>query len=107
MQVLLPTIYCEAVKLVTDSRASVQKHRMVLWHACKAVLGSNAVWEVQVQFDPDVTGPRAVIEAIQDAGFDARIVDTDRYSSYDPHAVKLISRCTDIMQWVLYSGQCA
>ena len=36
---------------------------------------------MQVQFDPDVTGPRAVIEAIQDAGFDAHIVDTDRYGS--------------------------
>lgn len=48
---------------------------------CKVVLDSNALWEMQVQFDPDITGPRAVIEAIQDAGFDARIVDTDRYGS--------------------------
>ena len=33
---------------------------------------------LQVQFDPDITGPRALIEAVQDAGFDAHIVDTDR-----------------------------
>ena len=34
---------------------------------------------MQVQFDPDQTGPRLLIEAVQDAGFDGRIVDTDRY----------------------------
>ena len=34
---------------------------------------------LQVHFDPDVTGPRVLIEAVEDAGFDAHIVDTDRY----------------------------
>jgi len=34
---------------------------------------------MQVQLDPDQTGPRLLIEAVQDAGFDGRIVDTDRY----------------------------
>lgn len=39
-----------------------------------------------MQFDPDITGPRALIEAIEDAGFDAHIIDTDRYSL--PHRVR-------------------
>ncbi|KAL3154215.1 hypothetical protein ABBQ32_013720 [Trebouxia sp. C0010 RCD-2024] len=43
----------------------------------------------EVQFDPDVTGPRALIEAIQDAGFDAHIVDTDRALGADDRRAEL------------------
>ena len=34
---------------------------------------------MQVVFDPDVTGPRHLIQAIEDAGFDAQVTDADRY----------------------------
>lgn len=43
----------------------------------------------EVQFDPDVTGPRALIEAVQDAGFDAHIVDTDRALGADDRKAEL------------------
>ena len=34
---------------------------------------------MQVHFNPDVTGPRHLIQAVEDAGFDAQLADTDRY----------------------------
>ena len=45
-------------------------------HCCKLLFHC---W-LQVQFDPDQTGPRGLLEAVQDAGFDGHIIDTDRYS---------------------------
>lgn len=33
---------------------------------------------LQIHFDPDQTGPRLLIEAVDDAGFDAEVVETDR-----------------------------
>ena len=33
---------------------------------------------LQVQFDPDLTGPRHLIQAVEDAGFDAQVADADR-----------------------------
>ena len=34
---------------------------------------------LQIHFDPDQTGPRLLIEAVDDAGFDAEVVETDRW----------------------------
>lgn len=33
---------------------------------------------VQVQYNPDVTGPRHLIAAVEDAGFDAEAISIDR-----------------------------
>lgn len=43
----------------------------------------------EVHFDPDQTGPRILIEAVQDAGFDGRIVDTDRALGADDRRAEL------------------
>ncbi|KAL0031786.1 hypothetical protein WJX79_007431 [Trebouxia sp. C0005] len=43
----------------------------------------------EVHFDPDQTGPRLLIEAVQDAGFDGRIVDTDRALGADDRRAEL------------------
>ena len=35
---------------------------------------------VQVQYNPDVTGPRHLIAAVEDAGFDAEAISIDRWA---------------------------
>ena len=35
---------------------------------------------VQVQYNPDITGPRHLIAAVEDAGFDAEAISIDRWA---------------------------
>lgn len=41
---------------------------------------STALFGLQVDYDPDTTGPRAMLEAVDDAGFEAELI-TDRRCS--------------------------
>ena len=36
---------------------------------------------LQVDYDPDMTGPRAMLEAVDDAGFEAELITDRRYST--------------------------
>ena len=38
--------------------------------------------KAEVQYNPDVTGPRHLIHAVQDAGFEAQLLRGDRYVSF-------------------------
>ena len=37
---------------------------------------------LQVELDPDVTGPRHLIQAVEDVGFEAQVADADRSPSF-------------------------
>lgn len=50
-----------------------------LAHAVSPATPGMQGWRaLQIQFDPDQTGPRLLIEAVDDAGFDAQVIETDR-----------------------------
>lgn len=78
-----------AVERETDSLTLVALQR-----ASVNLLAGKA----EVQYNPDTTGPRHIIKAVQEAGFEAHLLRSDRY----PHCMGVMNHSCFVMLIYIY-----
>ena len=60
--------------------------------------------KAEVQYNPDVTGPRHLIHAVQDAGFEAQLLRGDRYVSFHTACPRLTASIIESTWQVLLAN---
>ena len=73
------------------------RHESLVQKAAVNLLAGKA----EVQYNPDVTGPRHLIHAVQDAGFEAQLLRGDRYVSFHTACPRLTASIIESIQQVL------